>query len=64
MTTPAEAPPKAISVKTAAELLEVSEWTIREHITAGELPSYKVGRAIRIDLADYTAWVQRLKDAA
>lgn len=48
--------PIALSVKSAAGSLEVSESTIREAINKQELPAFRVGRAIRIDVADLRDW--------
>ena len=37
-----------VSIKRAAELCEVSYWTIWRMADAGELPSVKIGRSRRI----------------
>lgn len=39
---------KAYSVEEAAELLSVSPRTLRRYIKAGTIPSFRVGRQIRI----------------
>lgn len=49
-------PPIAVSVKTAAHLMDCSESTIRDAITAETLPAFRLGRAIRIKVADLEAW--------
>jgi excisionase family DNA binding protein len=49
--------PIAASVKTAADMTDLSESTIREAINKQELPAYRVGRAIRITTADLEAWL-------
>lgn len=53
----------AVSVKTAAELLEVSETTIREAIDTRALAAKKVGRVLRIDTAALREWFAGLEDA-
>lgn len=50
----------AVSVKTAAAMTEVSETTLRAEIEAQRLPAYRVGRAIRIRVADLEEWVRSL----
>lgn len=47
----------AASVKSAAVMTDLSETTIREAIDRQELPAYRVGRAIRIQVADLQAWI-------
>ena len=44
-------PPALVDVSTAAERLGLSEATVRRRIKDGSLPSQRVGRAVRIDLA-------------
>lgn len=54
---------EVLNVQEAAELLEVSVWTVRELAHRGELPARKVGRAWRFSrkaLLDYLA--DRAKD--
>lgn len=49
---------EVLNVQEAAELLEVSVWTVRELAHRGELPARKVGRAWRFSrkaLLDYLA---------
>ena len=41
-----------IGIKAAAERLDVSEKTIRRQIANGTLPACRIGRQIRIDVAD------------
>ncbi|GAB3253309.1 hypothetical protein GCM10027425_33850 [Alteromonas gracilis] len=48
----------AVQVKTAATLTDLSEATIRDAINKGELPAYRVGRAIRILAADLEDWLR------
>jgi excisionase family DNA binding protein len=44
--------PAYLSVRDAAELLAVSEKTVRADISRGRLPAYGVGRLVRIRIAD------------
>lgn len=50
----------ALSVRTAASELEISETKIREAINHQHLPAYRVGRAIRIERADLIDWFRTL----
>lgn len=50
----------AVAVKTAAAMTELSETTIREAIASEKLPAYRVGRSIRIRVADLEEWVKSL----
>lgn len=50
----------AVSVKTAAAMVEVSESTIREAIDKKALIAFRVGRAIRIHVAELEAWTNSL----
>lgn len=50
----------AVSVKTAASLTDLSETTIREAIDKQHLPAYRVGRAIRVLVADLEQWLAGL----
>jgi excisionase family DNA binding protein len=50
----------AVSVKTAAAMTDLSETTIREAIDAQHLPAYRVGRAIRVTVADLEQWLAGL----
>ncbi|WP_286904809.1 helix-turn-helix transcriptional regulator [Clostridium sp. UBA1652] len=43
---------RSLSTKEAADILGVSKNTVYEFIKRGELPSYRVGRKVRIDLND------------
>ncbi len=53
-----------LSVKDVAEKLGVVKDTIYRLIMARELPSHRVGRAIRIRWADVEAYLQRGSDKA
>ena len=50
----------AVSVKTAAAMVDVSESTIREAIDKKRLPAFRVGRAIRIHVSELEAWTKSL----
>lgn len=51
-TQPSEPPePIAVTVAEAARLLGLSAWSVYELIKAGRLPSFKVGRAVRVPVA-------------
>jgi excisionase family DNA binding protein len=50
--------------RTLADFLAVSDRTIRNWIRRGELPSYKLGAARRIDPADVEDFLSRHRDEA
>lgn len=50
----------AVSVKTAAAMVDVSESTIREAIDKKRLSAFRVGRAIRIHVSELEAWTKSL----
>jgi excisionase family DNA binding protein len=50
----------AASVRTAAQLTEISETTIRDAINKQKLPAYRVGRSIRIRVVDLDEWLASL----
>jgi excisionase family DNA binding protein len=50
--------------RTLADFLAVSDRTIRNWIRRGELPSYKLGAARRIDPADVEDFLARHRDEA
>lgn len=57
------APPVAFfTERTLAAYLAVSDRTIRNWIRRGELPSYKLGAARRIDPADVDAFLAHRRD--
>lgn len=57
-------PPTFFTERTLASYLAVSDRTIRNWIRRGELPSYKLGAARRIDPADVESFLARNRDAA
>jgi excisionase family DNA binding protein len=56
--------PTFFTERTLAAYLAVSDRTIRNWIRRGELPSYKLGAARRIDPADVDAFLECRKEAA
>lgn len=53
----------AVSVKTAAKALDLSEYTIRGAISRGELKAKRVGTALRISNTALEEWFESLEDA-
>lgn len=51
----------AVKIRTAAAMTEISETTIREAINKQELPAFRVGREIRVKIADLEAWIDSLQ---
>ncbi|MGN6586166.1 MAG: helix-turn-helix domain-containing protein [Solirubrobacterales bacterium] len=58
------ASPSFFTERTLADYLAVSDRTIRNWIRRGELPSYKLGAARRIDPADVEDFLARHRDEA
>jgi excisionase family DNA binding protein len=56
--------PAFFTERSLAAYLSVSDRTIRNWIRRGELPSYKLGAARRIDPADVDAFLSRHRDEA
>lgn len=56
-------PDRLLTAKQAAELLGFAEGTVRNKASAGELPTVKLGRALRFRLSDLEAWIAE-QDAA
>ena len=50
----------AVSIRTAAQMTDISETTIREAINKQHLPAFRVGRGIRIKVADLEQWIGSL----
>lgn len=48
--------PTWVPLSVAGERLSLHERTIRRAITAGELPGYKIGKALRVRLDELDAW--------
>lgn len=53
---PDEAPPAWVPLSTGAERVSLCERTLRRAISAGELPGYKFGKALRVRLDELDAW--------
>jgi excisionase family DNA binding protein len=56
--------PAFFTERTLADYLAVSDRTIRNWIRRGELPSYKLGAARRIDPADVDCFLAQRRDEA
>jgi len=56
--------PNFFTERTLADFLAVSDRTIRNWIRRGELPSYKLGAARRIDPVDVEDFLARHRDEA
>ena len=59
---PKAAAPQFFTERSLAAYLAVSDRTIRNWIRRGELPSYKLGAARRIDPADVEGFLARHRD--
>lgn len=55
--------PLAVSIKTAAERVELSQDSIRTAINKQQLPAKRVGRVLRIRVTDLEAWFDGLDDS-
>lgn len=47
------------TVASLARRLDLGQRTIRNYVESGEIPSYKFGRARRIDPQDVDSWLAR-----
>lgn len=56
--------PSFYTERTLADFLAVSDRTVRNWIRRGQLPSYKLGAARRIDPADVETFLARNRDEA
>jgi excisionase family DNA binding protein len=61
---PKSASPSFFTERSLAAYLAVSDRTIRNWIRRGELPSYKLGAARRIDPADVDAFLAQRREEA
>lgn len=50
--------PDLKSVNWAANLLNVSHWTVRNMIARNELRAYRVGRSVKVDADDARALIR------
>jgi excisionase family DNA binding protein len=49
----------AVPPRLAARLLSVSHSQVEKLVTCGELPAFRVGRSVRIELLDLVDFIQR-----
>jgi len=61
MNGPSNIPPRLMTIKEVAGLANVSSRTVRRWIDAGQLPFYRLGRAIRISDEDVRNMLERCK---
>ena len=50
--------PRYVSLAQASAMVDVSTRTLRRAIAAGRLAAHRLGRLIRIDLAELQRWVE------
>lgn len=50
----------AVSIRNASQITDISETTLRDAINKQQLPAHRVGRAIRIRVADLDTWLKLL----
>lgn len=55
--------PLAVSVEEAAALLSLGRTTVYELLNAGEIPSFRVGKARRVPIEGLREWVRRVSEA-
>ncbi len=51
--------PKAVSIHDAAHLVGVSYWTIRRRVSDGTIKAFRVGRSLRIPVAELDKLMRR-----
>ncbi len=59
----AKTPSRLIGTKEAAQRCGLSESMIRKVVQIGELPHFKIGRATRIGVEDFDAWLMTRRKA-
>jgi excisionase family DNA binding protein len=59
MTKPPPKPPILVDSREAARLLSISPRKLWELTKSGEIPSLRIGRAVRYRMADIEAWTER-----
>lgn len=64
MTKPPPKSPILIDSREAARLLSISPRKLWELTNVGEIPSLRIGRAVRYRVADLEAWTERQVTAA
>lgn len=55
---------KFISISDIAQHLEVSRMTVYRLIHAGDIPSIRVGRSLRVEVDQYRRWLSKQSKAA
>jgi excisionase family DNA binding protein len=50
------------SISEAATYLGRSDWSVRELIWGGKLPSVRVGRRVHLDIVDLDHWIEENKE--
>lgn len=51
--------PKALNISEVAEILNISQATVRRHIKNNEIPYVKIGRLVRIPKARLVAYLNQ-----
>jgi excisionase family DNA binding protein len=51
-----------VTTAEAARVLRVHPWTVRQAIQSGELPSIRIGRCLRIKVADLDRFVSERRE--
>jgi excisionase family DNA binding protein len=54
-------PRRLCSLADAARYLAVSDWTVRQMVWRGDLPHFKTGKRVLLDLRDLEGWIDREK---
>lgn len=49
----------AVSLRTAARLLSVSHSQVEKLVARGELPAFRVGRSVRVELVEVVEFIER-----
>jgi len=55
---PTPTAPIGVSVKQAASITSLSQWTIRNEVSAGRIPARQIGSRVVIDYAGLVAWIE------
>ncbi len=54
----------AVTTRAAARLLSVSTSQVEKLVARGELPSFRVGRSVRIEIVELVAFMERNRSTA
>ena len=54
-------PTMLLTVRQAAEALQISERKLWSMTASGEIPRVRIGRSVRYDPTDLQAWIERQK---